>query len=100
MIDGGFFEGEIFGIGQAIDFGRANKFGAAAVDHVAEIRELAAAIVEAGDAGWAFAAGDSGGEDNLLPDAHGGDFLADVGDFSGPLPSGNVAKPDGDVRQP
>jgi hypothetical protein len=55
---GGFFEREIFGIGQAVYFRDADEFGAAAIDHVAEVGGLAAAIIEAGNASWTFAAAD------------------------------------------
>src|SRR6266568_7901480 len=36
------FKRKIFGVGQAIYFGRANEFRVAAIDHVAEISKLAA----------------------------------------------------------
>jgi len=66
---GDLFEGEIFGIGQAIYFGRANKFCAASVDHIAQVGELAAVIIVAGDASRAFVAGDAGRENDFLADA-------------------------------
>ena len=77
-----FFKGKILRIWQAIHFGCANEFGAAAVDHVTEVSELAATIVEAGQARGAFAAGDAGGEDHSLADAYGGDLGADLDNFA------------------
>src|SRR5205085_5709706 len=47
---------EILGIREAVHFRGADKFRAAADNHVAEIRGLAAVVVEAGKARWAFAA--------------------------------------------
>jgi hypothetical protein len=96
---GGFFEREIFGIGQAIDFGRANEFGAATVEHVAEVRSVAAAVVQASHASWAFAATNERCEHNFLTYANGGDFRADLCDFSGDVAAGNVGKRDGHVGQ-
>jgi hypothetical protein len=87
---GGFFKREIYGIRQAIHLRGADEFGAAAVNHVAEISELAAAVVEAGNAGGAFATTDTGSEDNFLADADGGDFGADLRDFAGDVAAGNV----------
>jgi len=76
------FEREIFGAREAIHFRCANEFGAAAVDHITEVGELAATIVEAGKARGAFATGDAGGEDHSLTDAYGGDLGADLGNFA------------------
>jgi hypothetical protein len=81
--DGGsLFEGEIFRVREAIHFRCADEFGAAAVDHITEVGELAAAIVEAGKTRGAFAAGDAGGENHSLADAYGGDLCADLGNFA------------------
>src|SRR5215472_7340052 len=46
----GFLPFEIFGIREAIHFGSADKFGAAAINHVAKVSGLAAIIVEAREA--------------------------------------------------
>jgi hypothetical protein len=87
---GGFFKGKIFGIREAIHFWNADEFGAAAVNHVTEIGELAAAVVEAGDAGGTFAAADTGSEEDFLANADGGDFGADLRDFAGDVAARNV----------
>src|SRR4029077_19930639 len=50
---GGFIKRKFFGKQKAIHFRSADEFGAAAVNHVAEIGELAAVVVEAGNAGGA-----------------------------------------------
>jgi hypothetical protein len=60
---------------------------------------LATSIVQASNAGWAFAATDQGCEHYLLADAHGGNFGADFGDFSGDIASGNVRKRDRNIWQ-
>jgi len=60
----------------------ADEFSAAAVDHVAQVRKLAAVIVLTGDASGAFAAGHAGGENNFLANAHGGNVRADLGNFA------------------
>ena len=96
---GGFFKRKILGIGQTIHFGHADEFSAAAVDHVAEVGGLAAAVVEAGNASCAFAAADQGCEHYFLTYVNGGDFGADPGDFSGDVAAGNVGKRDGDAGE-
>jgi len=57
-------------------------------------------IVLAGDAGGAFAAGYSGGEDNFLANAHGVDFRTDLGDFTRNVAAGNVRKRDRHAGMP
>ena len=79
---GGLFDGKIFGIREAIHFGCADEFGAAAIDQITEVGELAAAIVAAGKARGAFAAGNARGEDHSLADAYGSDLGADLGNFA------------------
>jgi len=96
---GGFFEREIFGIRQAVNFGDADEFGAAAVDHVAEVGGLAASVVEAGNASCAFAAADQGSEHYFLTYVNGGDFRANPGDFSCDVAAGNVGKRDGNAGE-
>lgn len=96
---GGFFPFEICGIREAIHLGGADKFGAAAVNHVAEIRGLAAVVVETSKAGGAFAATDERGKHNFLADAHVGDVGADFNDFAGDVASRNVRKGNRHVRQ-
>ncbi len=79
----GLFEGEIFGVREAIHFRCANEFGAPTVDHITEVGELAATIIEAGKARGAFAAGQrQGREDHSLADAYGSDLGADLGNFA------------------
>jgi hypothetical protein len=96
---GGFGEGEIFRIGNAIYFGDFDEFGATAVDEVAEIGEAAAAIVLAGNASGAFAAGDAGSENDFLAGADGGDVGADFGDLAGDVAAGDVRERDGDAGE-
>ncbi len=96
---GGLFERKIFGTGKAVDFGDADKFGAAAVNHIAKIGELAAAIVLAGNARRAFAAGHAGSQNHFLADANSGNFGADFGDFSGHVAARNVREGNGNVGQ-
>ncbi len=55
---------------------------------------MAAAVVLAGDAGGAFAAGYTGGEDYFLADAHCRDVGADLGDLTGDVTARNVGKRD------
>ena len=81
---------EVFGIGHAIDFGTADEFGAATINHVAEIGKVAAAVVIAGKAGGTFAAGDAGSEHDFLADMHGADFRTDLGDFAGDIAARDV----------
>src|SRR5207237_9180776 len=76
---GSFFPFEVFGIGQAVDFRGAHKFGAAPVDHVAKVCGLAAVIVQTGEAGRAFAAAHERRGDNFLADANLGDVRAGFG---------------------
>ena len=83
---------EVFGIGQAVDFGAADIFGAATINHIAEIGEIAAEIVVAGKASGTFAAGDAGSENDLLANVDSGDFRADFGDFAGDVAAGNVGQ--------
>jgi hypothetical protein len=97
---GSFLEGKILGIGEAVDFGAADKLGAATVDHVAEIGELWTVVVPAGEASRAFAAGDSGSEEDFLAGLGGGDTR--VGFFDDPrdVAAGNVRKRDGNAGKP
>ena len=94
-----FFPSEILGIREAVDFRGADKFRAATINHVAEIRGLAAMIVEAGKAGRAFAAAYERCEHNFLADAHVGDVGANFRDFAGNVTSGNVRKRDLHIGQ-
>ena len=74
-----------------------DKFGAASVDQVSQIGELAAAVVLARDAGGAFATGHARGENYLLTDAHGGDIRADLGNFAGDVATWDVRKRNRDM---
>ena len=87
---GGFFKGQLFRIRHAIYFWSAQELGAAAVDEVTKIGEVAAAVILAGDAGRAFAAGHAWSEDHFLANAHGSDIRSDLGDFTGNVTAGNV----------
>jgi hypothetical protein len=86
----GFFEREIFGVREAVSFGGADKFGAASIDHVSEIGELAAAVVEAGKTCGAFAAADSRSENDFVADLHAGDFRSNLGDFASDIATRDV----------
>jgi len=90
---------EFFRIGEAIDLRDANIFRTTAVDHVAEIGEVAAAVIAAGEAGGAFAASDAGSENDFLADMNSGDFGADLGYFTGDVAAGNVRERDGDTGE-
>jgi hypothetical protein len=94
---GGLFEGQVFRIRHAIYFWSADKFGTASVDQVAEIGELAAAVVLAGDAGGAFATSHAGGKNDPLTDAHGGYIRADLGDFAGDVATWDVRERNRDI---
>src|SRR5260370_16918475 len=89
---GSFFEGEILGIRQAIYLGRTNEFSAAAVDHVAQVGELAAVIVLAGNASRAFSAGYAGRENDFLADAYSSYLGPPLGDFSRHIAARTVRK--------
>jgi len=96
---GGFFERQIFGIGETVYFGGANELSAATVDHIAEVSELAAAIVEAGEARGAFAAGDTGGEEHLLAYANRCNLSSDLRNFAGHVAAGNMRKRNRHIRK-
>src|SRR5260370_39315452 len=91
---GSFFEGEILGIRQAIYLGRTNEFSAAAVDHVAQVGELAAVIVLAGKASRAFSAGYAGRENDFLAGADNSYLGANMGELSGNIADRNVRRRD------
>jgi len=94
---GGLFKSQVFRIRHAIYFWSVDKFGAASVNQVAEIGELAAAVVLAGDASRAFPTSPPRGENDLLTDAHGGDIRADLGDFAGDIAAWDVRKRNRDI---
>ena len=91
---------EIFGIGKTINFGTADKFGAAPINHVAEVGKVAATVFIAGKAGGTFAAGHAGREYNFLTDVDGADFRADLGDFAGNVAAGDVRQWNLEARKP
>ena len=62
----GFFEREPFRIWEAVYFGATDELRASTVDQITEICELRALVVAAGEAGGAFAAAHSGGEQDFL----------------------------------
>jgi hypothetical protein len=96
---GGFFKRKVLWVGQAIHFGRANEFGAAAVNHVAEVGGYPALVIEAGYASGTLAATNERGEHDFLTHANRGDFRADLCDFSSDIAAGNVRKRDRNIRQ-
>src|SRR5208337_1980238 len=83
---------QVFRIGHAIDVGAADKFGAAAINHVAEIGKVAATVFIAGKAGGTSSTGDARRKDNFLADVDGADFGTDFGDFAGNVAAGDVGK--------
>ena len=84
------FKGKILGIGHAVYFRAANKFGAAAIDHVAQVCELTAAIVVAGKACSTFAARHAGSEHYFLANFNRRYIGTNLRDFSRYIASGNV----------
>jgi len=80
---GGFFERKSGGHGSDVARGRADVFGVASVDEIAEERVVAAEIVVAGEAGDAASAADAWLEENFFADANAGDEFAGGGDFAG-----------------
>jgi hypothetical protein len=94
-----FLERKILRIRQAIHLGRANKFGAAAVNHVAEVGGQAALVIEASNTRETFAATNHRCEHNFLTHASTRDFRADLCDFSSDVAAGNMWKRDGNIRQ-
>jgi hypothetical protein len=90
----------ILGIGHAIDFRAANVFSAAPIDHVAEVGEIAANVVIAGEARRAFAAGYPGSQNYFLADVDGADFGPNFVDYASDVTPRNVRERDGNPRQP
>ncbi len=93
-----FLEGEVFRIRQAVDFRGADKLGAAAVNHVAEVGGLTAVVIKAGYASGALATANQWCENDFLANAYGGDVRADLRDFTGDVAAGNVRKRNRDAR--
>jgi hypothetical protein len=96
---GGFFKRQILRVRQAIYFRYADELGASSVNHVAQVGELAAAIVEARQTRRAFSAGDAGREYNFLASANRGDLGADLRDFPGDVAARNVRKRYQNIRK-
>ena len=90
---------EVFWIRETVDLGHTNIFRAAAIDHVTEVGEIAAAVILTSDAGGTFATGNAGSENDFLADVNGGDFWADLGDFAGNIAAGNVGERDGNAGE-
>jgi len=88
---------EVFGIRHAVDFGTTDVFGTAAINHEAEVGEVAAEIIVAGKTGGAAATGDARGENDFVADVDAVDFTADLDDFSGDVTAGDVRKRDGNA---
>jgi hypothetical protein len=85
---------EVIGIRHAIDLGAADKFGATTINHVAEIGEIAAEIVVAGETCGTAAAGNSRSKDHFLTDVDGGDLGTDLSDFAGDVAAWNMGQGD------
>ena len=90
---------QILGIGHAIHFRAADIFGATAVNHIAEIGEIAAAVVIAGETRGTFPACDTRSKDNFLANVNGADFGSDFGDFSGNIAAGNMRQRNGNTGE-
>src|SRR5579863_855545 len=86
----GFLKGQVFRKRQTVYFRGAHEFCAAAIDHVAQVRELAASIVLAGEASGALTAGNAGRKDDFLADTHGRDVSANLSNLAGDVAAGNV----------
>ncbi len=87
---GGFFERKAGGNGHGVARGRADVFGVASVDEIAEERVFAAKIVVAGEAGGAASTGNAGLEQDFVAGGDAGDELADGGDFAGDVAAVDV----------
>jgi hypothetical protein len=87
---GGLFERKAGGHGDSVARGRADVFGVASGDEIAEERVFAAEIVVAGEAGGAASAADAGLEEDFLADGDVGDEFADGGDFAGDVAAVDV----------
>jgi hypothetical protein len=90
---------EISRIRHAVYFGATHVLGAAAVDHVAEVREIAAKIIVSGKARRAFSARDPRCKNHLLTDVNRGDLRTYLRDFPGDVASRYVRKRYGDARE-
>ena len=88
---------QILRIGHAVHLRASNVLGAATIQHVAEVGEVAAAVVVAGNASGTFAAGDARSKDNFFADEHGGYFRPDLDDFAGDVAAGNVRQRNGNA---
>jgi len=96
----GFFKRETFRIGEAIDFGTADKLRAPAVNQVAEIGEPRTVVVVAGKTSSALAAGDSRSEENLLARLDGGNASADLFDDAGDVAAGDMRERNRNAGEP
>jgi hypothetical protein len=88
---------EIFGVRQTIDFGAANIFGAAAVNHITEIGEISAPVVVAGYASRTLTASDARSENYLLADVNCADLGTNLGDLTGDVAARNMGKRNGNA---
>lgn len=90
---------QILRTGEAIDLRHANIFCAAAIDHVAEVGEITAAVILAGDTGGTFATSDAWSENDFLADVNGGDFGADLANLAGNIAARNVRERNGNAGE-
>src|SRR5216684_6637224 len=87
---GRFLKAQVFRIRHAVYLRNAYEFRATAVDHVAKIGEIAAAIVLPGEARWAFPTRNARRKHHFLPYAHGRDIRTNLRDFARNITSRNV----------
>src|SRR5712664_1775621 len=85
-----FLKAQVFRIRHAIYLRNAHEFRATAVDQVAKIGKVAAAIVLPGEACRAFPARNARRKHHFLPDSHGRDIRATLCDFARDVTSRNV----------
>src|SRR5205823_1291275 len=78
---------------------RADKFGAPAVNHVAQVSRLTTLVVSPCNASRAFAAAYQWRQQDFLPNANRRDFCADLRDFSGYVATGNMRKRNRNIWQ-
>jgi hypothetical protein len=81
---------EIFGIWKTVDLGHANILRATTINHVTEVGEVPATVIQTCDAGGTFATRDPGRQNDSLADVNGGNFRPDLGDFTGNIAAGNM----------
>jgi hypothetical protein len=85
---------EVLGIGHAIHLRAADIFGATAIDHEAEVGEIAAEVVVTGQASRATATSNAWSQDHSLADVNVVNIVADLDDLTGHVAAGNMGERD------